>query len=150
MSPLAWASAAQRSASVVLPLEGPPRTTTLASAGSPEGPRMASSAGKPVEMTPAAGRLGSWLRCPRVGVRERREGESAMDGRSPTARCCCRPDRAAVAQPDSSTAPAGLEGGKGTVGEALMTVPWPDESSNICSISSSVTSLSPKPARLRR
>ena len=54
------------------------------------------------------------LRRSRVGLRERRKGEGAMDGRSRSTRCCRRPGRAAVAQPDSSTAPAGLKGGKGT------------------------------------
>ena len=55
--PAAWASAASRRASVVAPLDASPRRATLADRGSPPGPRMASRAAKPVEMTlPGPGR----------------------------------------------------------------------------------------------
>ncbi len=51
IEPLACASAASRSASVVFPLEWSPRTATLASRGTPPGPRIASSPANPVGMT---------------------------------------------------------------------------------------------------
>ncbi len=53
--PAAWASAAVRNASVVRPLEPSPRMATLAEVGRPPGPRIASSAAKPVWMTRSAG-----------------------------------------------------------------------------------------------
>jgi len=49
MEPAAWASAASRRARVVRPLDASPRRATLAERGRPPGPRMASSAGNPVE-----------------------------------------------------------------------------------------------------
>ena len=49
--PADCASAAVRSASVVRPLEPSPRIATLAERGRPPGPRIASSAAKPVRMT---------------------------------------------------------------------------------------------------
>ena len=51
MAPPAWAAAAVRSASVVLPDDASPRSATVAERGSPPVPRMASSAAKPVETT---------------------------------------------------------------------------------------------------
>ena len=48
IAPSAWASAARRSARVVLPELASPRRATLALRGNPPGPRIASSAGKPV------------------------------------------------------------------------------------------------------
>ena len=48
IAPSAWASAARRRASVVLPELASPRRATLALRGNPPGPRIASSAGKPV------------------------------------------------------------------------------------------------------
>jgi hypothetical protein len=48
--PAAWASARSRSASVVVPDEPSPRTASAAVRGTPPGPRIASSAAKPVEM----------------------------------------------------------------------------------------------------
>ena len=48
IAPSTWASAARRSARVVLPELASPRTATLALRGRPPGPRIASSAGKPV------------------------------------------------------------------------------------------------------
>ena len=82
--PSAWASAATRRASVVRPLEPSPRIATLAEVGRPPGPRIASSAAKPVWMTrwpgsgaiPAAAGLGVGLR--RIG----RQGEGPDDPRS--------------------------------------------------------------------
>ena len=50
-APCAWASAARRWTRVVRPLDPSPRIATLADLGSPPGPRMASSAAKPVWMT---------------------------------------------------------------------------------------------------
>jgi hypothetical protein len=54
--PPAWASATTRSESVVRPLEPSPRIATLADFGSPPGPRIASSAAKPVWMTRSSSR----------------------------------------------------------------------------------------------
>ncbi len=51
MEPLACAAAASRSASVVRPLDGSPRSATPMPRGTPPGPRMASSSEKPVEKT---------------------------------------------------------------------------------------------------
>ena len=51
MAPAPWASAMQRSASVVLPLERSPRMAVLDSLGSPPEPITASRTGKPVETT---------------------------------------------------------------------------------------------------
>lgn len=51
MEPLAWASARQRRARVVLPLEASPRMVALACRGSPPVPSTASRSGKPVETT---------------------------------------------------------------------------------------------------
>lgn len=49
IDPAACASAASRSASVVRPLEGPPRIATPIPRGTPPGPRIASSSANPVE-----------------------------------------------------------------------------------------------------
>ena len=57
--PCAWASAATRRESVVRPLEPSPRIATLADFGRPPGPRIASSAAKPVWMTRSSSRPGS-------------------------------------------------------------------------------------------
>jgi hypothetical protein len=53
IEPAACASAASRSASVVRPLEAPPRIATPMPRGTPPGPRMASSSAKPVDSTPS-------------------------------------------------------------------------------------------------
>ena len=57
--PCAWASAATRRLRVVRPLEPSPRIATLADFGRPPGPRIASSAAKPVWMTRPSSRPGS-------------------------------------------------------------------------------------------
>ena len=49
MEPAAWASATSRRASVVRPLDRSPRSETPVPRGRPPGPRIASSAAKPVE-----------------------------------------------------------------------------------------------------
>ena len=111
MSPAACASATQRSASVVLPLEGPPRTTTLASRGRPAGPRMASRSGNPVEMTSAGPSE------PACGASEPesgngRQGEGAADGRVRPPRAAGEP--AARPSPRRTTAlPSGSGGWRG-------------------------------------
>lgn len=51
IAPAAWASAASRRASVVRPLDRSPRSETPMPRGRPPGPRIASSAAKPVEKT---------------------------------------------------------------------------------------------------
>ncbi len=53
IAPPAWASATSRRATVVWPLEGWPHRATAASRGTPPGPRIASSAAKPVPTTRA-------------------------------------------------------------------------------------------------
>jgi hypothetical protein len=53
IAPAAWASAASRRASVVRPLERSPRSSTPMPRGTPPGPRIASSAAKPVDSTRA-------------------------------------------------------------------------------------------------
>lgn len=55
IDPAACASAIRRRASVVLPLDPSPRRARPVLRGTPPGPRIASSAGKPVETTPSAG-----------------------------------------------------------------------------------------------
>ena len=55
IEPAACASAARRSARVVLPLDPSPRTATLVARGMPPGPRIASRAGNPVRTIPTAG-----------------------------------------------------------------------------------------------
>ncbi len=61
IEPAACASAASRSASVVRPLEAPPRIATPMPRGTPPGPRIASSSAKPVDSTR------SWSAC-RLGA----------------------------------------------------------------------------------
>ena len=58
--PCDWASATTRREIVVLPLEPSPRIATLADFGSPPGPRIASSAAKPVWMTRSSSGRGSY------------------------------------------------------------------------------------------
>ena len=61
MEPAACASAASRSASVVRPLDGPPRMARPIPRGTPPGPRMASSSRNPVEKTRSgSGRASGW------------------------------------------------------------------------------------------
>jgi len=74
IAPSTWASAARRRARVVLPELASPRTATLALRGRPPGPRMASSAGKPVRTI----RSTPWL--PGSGV-SRWGGDSPESGR---------------------------------------------------------------------
>ena len=68
IAPVAWASAATRSASVVLPDEASPRSATVADRGSPPVPRMASRAANPVGTTRPVGVRGR-LRGPGRGGR---------------------------------------------------------------------------------
>ena len=88
--PCAWASATTRSERVVRPLEPSPRIATLADFGRPPGPRIASSAAKPVWMTrsssgrssgsyPLVLRLCVLVRCDR---RRGRQGQGPHDPRS--------------------------------------------------------------------
>jgi hypothetical protein len=61
IEPAACASAASRRASVVRPLEGPPRMARPIPRGTPPGPRMASSSRNPVEKTRSgSGRAPGW------------------------------------------------------------------------------------------
>ena len=81
--PSAWASAATRRASVVRPLEPSPRIATLAEVGRPPGPRIASSAAKPVWMTrwPGSGAIPG-----RAGSRGRPPPGSGARASAPSAR----------------------------------------------------------------
>ena len=85
--PCAWASATTRSERVVRPLEPSPRIATLADLGRPPGPRIASSAAKPVWMTRSSSRVGLGL-VPRLCVlvrcdrRRGRQGQGPHDPRS--------------------------------------------------------------------
>jgi hypothetical protein len=97
IAPSTWASAARRRARVVLPELASPRTATLALRGRPPGPRIASSAGKPVRTI----RSTPWL----PG-----SGESAGSGRSPGSG-----DSAGSASSGSTSS------GSGTVARAPMT-----------------------------
>jgi hypothetical protein len=65
IEPAAWASAANRRASVVRPLDRSPRRATPMPRGTPPGPRMASSSANPVERTRSGsgcGRPAGWGR----------------------------------------------------------------------------------------
>jgi hypothetical protein len=74
IAPSTWASAARRRARVVLPELASPRTATLALRGRPPGPRIASSAGKPVRTI----RSTPWL----PGSGDSWSGDSPGSGRS--------------------------------------------------------------------
>jgi hypothetical protein len=101
MEPAAWASAASRSARVVRPLERSPRSETPMPRGRPPGPRIASSAGKPVEKI-RAGSGGALGRSP-TSTSSSRSGTVASApttsprSRRPTSRPS--PNRAGAAEP---------------------------------------------------
>lgn len=59
IEPAAWASAANRRASVVRPLEASPRIATPTPRGTPPGPRIASSSVNPVDQTRSAPTCGA-------------------------------------------------------------------------------------------
>ena len=85
IAPSAWASAARRRASVVLPELASPRRATLALRGRPPGPRIASSAGKPGPDDPLDGSAGGsrlFL------LRQRRGRQRSDDPRSCRAPAC--------------------------------------------------------------
>ena len=87
MRPAACASATRRSASVVVPLDASPWSATLAALGSPPGPRMASTATKPVEMT--LPRAGSG-----AGTSRSSTSRSGAVARAPMVRGAAAPQRA--------------------------------------------------------
>ena len=95
IAPPAWASAATRSATVVRPDEGWPRSATVAARGSPPVPRIASSAANPVGTTRPS-TSGS-------GV----PGRAAGPGRGAWARAGCR-RRAGPASSSSSSSGSGI------------------------------------------
>ena len=99
----AWASAATRSASVVRPLEPSPRIATLADFGRPPGPRIASSAAKPVWMTRSSPR-------PRLvaGLLVRRLVREGAIASAPTTRGAAAPQRAWRPATAASTSPRGV------------------------------------------
>jgi hypothetical protein len=104
--PCAWASAATRRASVVRPLEPSPRMATLADVGRPPGPRMASSAAKPVWM----------IRSPGSGATAGAGGGASSSGsagagaraRAPTTLGAAAPQRARRPATAASTSPRGV------------------------------------------
>lgn len=105
--PVAWASAATRRARVVRPLEPSPRIATLAEVGKPPGPRMASSAGKPVRMTrsPGSGAVAVPGRAP-VSVSSIRSGAGAgARASAPSTRGAAAPQRAWRPATAASTSP---------------------------------------------
>ena len=73
IAPVACASAATRSASVVLPDEASPRSATVADRGSPPVPRMASRAANPVGTTRSSSVAGRRHGPGRAGRRQRHE-----------------------------------------------------------------------------
>ena len=112
MAPPAWAAAAVRSASVVLPDDASPRSATVAERGSPPVPRMASSAAKPVETTrpsasPPAGSPGVCVGVGRsagigvgivgVGIGARASAPSVSKPAEPQRRGAAEPQRACSA-----------------------------------------------------
>ncbi len=68
MAPRACASAMQRSASVVLPLDRSPRSAALTWRGSPPGPSSASSRGNPVETMSSPMGCRGWARGAESGL----------------------------------------------------------------------------------
>ena len=97
IEPWAWASAASRRTSVVRPLDPSPRIATLADRGRPPGPRIASSAAKPVWMTRsswvgAGVGVGAWF-----GTGDEARGRRRCQGERP------------VRDPRSCGSPASLE-----------------------------------------
>jgi hypothetical protein len=105
--PAAWASAATRSARVVRPLEPSPRMATLAERGRPPGPRIASSAGKPVRMTRSSGSA--------AGAGAIPSGDGAAAGArasAPRTRGAAAPQRAWRPAKAASTSPRGVDIGR--------------------------------------
>ena len=92
MDPWAWASAASRRTSVVRPLDPSPRIATLAERGRPPGPRMASSAAKPVWMTRSFGSGRGSFRGPTSGSGT--NAGSAASASDPMTRGAAAPHRA--------------------------------------------------------
>ena len=84
IEPGACASAASRRTSVVRPLEPSPRIATLAERGRPPGPRIASSAAKPVWMTRSSGAGIGLGRCDGVGAGTRTGAVAGARARAPS------------------------------------------------------------------
>ena len=102
--PCAWASAAVRSASVVRPLEPSPRSATLAEVGRPPGPRIASSAAKPVWMTRSPGSGAA------IGRSRSSRSSAGAGARASAPRTCgaAAPQRARRPATACSTSPRGV------------------------------------------
>ena len=100
--PCAWASAATRRESVVRPLEPSPRIATLADFGRPPGPRIASSAAKPVWMTRLSSRLGSYRGCSSGSA------AAGANASAPTTLGAAAPHRAWRPARAASTSPRGV------------------------------------------
>ena len=111
IAPLAWASAASRRASVVRPLEGSPRKAANVPRGIPAGPRMASSATKPVEWTRPISR--STGRLTGAASAQGDSAGSAAMARAPTTSVAGR--GAAAPQRSRRLARAALTAGAGVV-----------------------------------
>ena len=117
MEPAAWTSAASRRARVVRPLEASPRTVTLADRGRPPGPRMASSAGNPVETTSRAGPTSRAETASRAGPMSR-AGADTCAGTCPGVGVGADPGTGAGLAADASAS-----SGSGTVASAPTVSP---------------------------
>ncbi len=115
MAPPAWAAAAVRSASVVLPDDASPRSATVAERGSPPVPRMASSAANPVETTrPSASGVGAG-----VGIGARASAPSVSSAAEPEA---CGPHRRGAAEPQRACSAARVRetSSEGVIGRRIV------------------------------
>ena len=116
MAPCSWALATQRSASVVLPLDGPPRKAAPTSRGQP--PRSEDGVqrreARRDDLARRGRRQGDGVEWIGDGVRQGREGQGSVGGRSLHP---WLPDshRTAVTEPDGRTPPTRPEGGERAV-----------------------------------
>ena len=106
--PCAWASATTRSERVVRPLEPSPRIATLADFGKPPGPRIASSAAKPVWMTRSSSGRGSGSSCGSASWTDATAGADAR-ARAPMTRGAAAPHRARRPATAASTSPRAVD-----------------------------------------
>ena len=107
--PCAWASATTRSERVVRPLEPSPRIATLADLGRPPGPRIASSAAKPVWMTRSSS--ATWGSGSYRGSASWSDATAGADARAraPMTRGAAAPHRARRPATAASTSPLAVD-----------------------------------------
>jgi hypothetical protein len=106
--PCAWASATTRSERVVRPLEPSPRIATLADFGRPPGPRIASSAAKPVRMTRSSSGRSSGSSCGSASWSDATAGADAR-ARAPMTLGAAAPHRARRPATAASTSPLAVD-----------------------------------------